>query len=60
MAKKATALFSPITAARTFSSISRLSSTLECAALNEGDKLTYDEVADRKSGKTSAGNLQAA
>ena len=28
--------------------------------LNEGDKLTYDEVADRKSGKTSAGNLQAA
>jgi len=29
-------------------------------SLNEGDKLTYDEVADRKSGKVSAGNLQAA
>ena len=29
-------------------------------SLNEGDKLTYDEVVDRKSGKTSAGNLQAA
>ena len=29
-------------------------------SLNEGDKLTYDEVADRKSGAASAGNLQAA
>jgi cold shock protein len=29
-------------------------------SLNEGDKLTYDEVADRKTGKVSAGNLQAA
>jgi CspA family cold shock protein len=28
--------------------------------LNEGDKISYDEVADRKSGKLSAGNLQAA
>jgi len=28
--------------------------------LNEGDKLTYEEVADRRSGKMSAGNLQAA
>jgi CspA family cold shock protein len=29
-------------------------------SLNEGDKLTFDEVPDRKSGKVSAGNLQAA
>ena len=29
-------------------------------SLNEGDKLTFEEVADRKSGKVSAGNLQAA
>ena len=29
-------------------------------SLNEGDNLTYDEVADRKTGKVSAGNLQAA
>ena len=29
-------------------------------SLNEGDKLTYEEVPDRKSGKISAGNLQAA
>jgi CspA family cold shock protein len=29
-------------------------------SLNEGDKLNYDEVADPKSGKSSAGNLQAA
>ncbi len=29
-------------------------------SLNEGDKLTYEEVADRRSGKVSAGNLQAA
>jgi cold shock protein len=29
-------------------------------SLNEGDKLSYDEVPDQKSGKVSAGNLQAA
>jgi CspA family cold shock protein len=29
-------------------------------SLNEGDKLTYDEVADRRTGKVSAGNLQVA
>ena len=29
-------------------------------SLAEGDKLTFEEIADRKSGKTSAGNLQAA
>ena len=29
-------------------------------SLNEGDKLSYEEVADRRSGKVSAGNLQAA
>jgi cold shock protein len=27
--------------------------------LNEGQKISFDLVADRKSGKTSAGNLQA-
>jgi cold shock protein len=30
------------------------------SSLNEGDKLSYDEVPDHKSGKVSAGNLQAA
>ncbi len=29
-------------------------------SLNEGDKLSFDEVPDRKTGKVSAGNLQAA
>jgi CspA family cold shock protein len=29
-------------------------------SLNEGDKLSFDLVQDRKTGKTSAGNLQAA
>lgn len=28
--------------------------------LNEGDKVSYEEIADRKSGKVSAGNLQSA
>jgi CspA family cold shock protein len=28
--------------------------------LNEGQKISYESVADRKTGKTSAGNLQAA
>ena len=60
MAKKATASFSPIAAARTFSSIISAVEQAGMRSLNEGDKLTYDEVADRKSGKVSAGNLQAA
>ena len=29
-------------------------------SLNEGDKISYEEVTDRRSGKTSAGNLKAA
>ncbi len=29
-------------------------------SLNEGQKLHYEVVADRRSGKSSAGNLQAA
>jgi CspA family cold shock protein len=29
------------------------------AGLNEGQKVTFDVVADRKSGKTSADNLRA-
>jgi CspA family cold shock protein len=29
-------------------------------SLNEGDKVSYDELPDHKSGKVSAGNLQAA
>jgi CspA family cold shock protein len=29
-------------------------------ALNEGQKIQYEVIADRRSGKSSAGNLQAA
>jgi CspA family cold shock protein len=29
-------------------------------SLNEGQKISYEEIPDRKSGKVSAGNLQAA
>jgi cold shock CspA family protein len=29
-------------------------------SLNEGQKIDYEEIADRKSGKVSAGNLKAA
>jgi CspA family cold shock protein len=28
-------------------------------SLNEGQKISYEEIPDRKSGKVSAGNLQA-
>ena len=30
------------------------------STLNEGQKVTFDVVADRRTGKSSAGNLQAA
>ncbi len=29
-------------------------------SLNEGQKINYESIADRRTGKTSAGNLQAA
>jgi cold shock protein len=47
----------PMTAARTYSSISAVERA-GMHGLNEGQKVSFDLVADRRTGKSSAANLR--
>jgi CspA family cold shock protein len=58
MQRKGSGSFNPMPAVSTFSSISTRVERAGISGLNEGQKIAYEIVADKRTGKSSADNLK--